>query len=180
MAGLVPSNGPFVGPRPAPDDERAVPNEFVPGVAALVPKAPPVTDMCDPMPPPRANAVAVERLTQKATQRTQSVFMLSLHRTRDQRRSLKRIHLTWVRNSPAPLKLMLFRAAVSATSNGRHALAEEDSRRFPVPMNAEFQQKFVPRWQEPSAESCPYQGRRDLFIGSCPLFTAGAGPYSDW
>jgi hypothetical protein len=35
-----------------PDDESAVPKELVPGAAALEPKAPPVTDMCDPMPPP--------------------------------------------------------------------------------------------------------------------------------
>jgi hypothetical protein len=28
-----------------PDEESAVPNELVPGAAALVPKAPPVTDM---------------------------------------------------------------------------------------------------------------------------------------
>jgi len=41
MAGLVPSTGPFIG-RPAPDDERAVPNELVPGAAALLPKAPPI------------------------------------------------------------------------------------------------------------------------------------------
>jgi hypothetical protein len=45
MAGLVPSSGPFMGPSPTPDDESAVPNELVPGAAALVPKAPPVTDM---------------------------------------------------------------------------------------------------------------------------------------
>jgi hypothetical protein len=44
MAGLVPSRDPFMGPLPAPDDESAVPNELVPGAAALVPKAPPVTD----------------------------------------------------------------------------------------------------------------------------------------
>jgi hypothetical protein len=45
MAGLVPSSGPFMGPLPMPDDERAVPNELVPGAAGLVPKAPPVTDV---------------------------------------------------------------------------------------------------------------------------------------
>jgi hypothetical protein len=50
----------------------------VPGAAALVPKALPVTDECDPMPPPRANAAAVERLTQRATQRTESFFMVRL------------------------------------------------------------------------------------------------------
>jgi hypothetical protein len=64
-----------MGRRPVPVDESAVPNELVPGAAALVPKAPPVTDMCDPMPPPRANAAVVERLTQRATQRTESFFM---------------------------------------------------------------------------------------------------------
>jgi hypothetical protein len=74
MAGLVPSNGPFMGPLPTPDDERAVPNELVPGAAALVPKAPPIVDMppivdipCDPMPPPLANAAGVKRLAQSAT-----------------------------------------------------------------------------------------------------------------
>jgi len=61
--------------RPLPDDESPVPKELVPGAAGLVPKAPPVTDIWgDPMPPPRANAV-VERLTQRTTQRTESVFM---------------------------------------------------------------------------------------------------------
>ena len=64
------------GARPAPDDESAVPAELVPGAAALLPKAPPVTDMCDPMPPPRANAVAVERPTKTAMQRMERVFML--------------------------------------------------------------------------------------------------------
>jgi hypothetical protein len=43
MAGLAPSNDPFIGPSPVPDDESAVPREFVPGAAALAPKAP-VTD----------------------------------------------------------------------------------------------------------------------------------------
>ncbi len=53
-----------MGPWPMPDDQSAVPNELVPGAVALVPKAPPVADIwCDPMPPPRANAAAVERLT---------------------------------------------------------------------------------------------------------------------
>jgi hypothetical protein len=36
----VPSSGPFMGPWPTPGDESAVPNELVPDVAALVPKAP--------------------------------------------------------------------------------------------------------------------------------------------
>jgi hypothetical protein len=85
MAGLVPSTDPFIGPSPMPEDESAVPNELVPGAAALVPKAPPVTDICDAMPPPRANAAVVERLTQRATQRTESFFMPRLPRTRDQR-----------------------------------------------------------------------------------------------
>ena len=44
MAGLVPSRGPFMGWL-VPDDASAVPSEFVPGAAALVPKAPPVTDI---------------------------------------------------------------------------------------------------------------------------------------
>ncbi len=75
--GLVPSSGPFMGPRPTPDDERAVPNELVPGAAALVPNAPPVMDIsCDPIPPPRANAAGVKRPAQSATQRTRRLFML--------------------------------------------------------------------------------------------------------
>ncbi len=38
-----------MGPWPMPDDESAVPNELVPGAAALLPKAPPVADIwCDP------------------------------------------------------------------------------------------------------------------------------------
>src|SRR5580704_15584620 len=69
IAGLVPSSGPFIGPLPTPDDESAVPNELVPGVAALVPKAPPVDGLCDPMPPPRANAAVLARLRQRATPR---------------------------------------------------------------------------------------------------------------
>ena len=76
MAGLVPISAPFMGPWPMPDDESAVPRELVPGVAALVPKAPPVTDMCDPIPaPPRASAAVVERLTQRATQIAESFFI---------------------------------------------------------------------------------------------------------
>ena len=83
MAGLVPSSGPFIG-WAVPDDESAVPAELVPGAEGLVPAAPPVTEpWCDPMPPPRANAVAVERLTKRATQRTESFFMPRLSRTRD-------------------------------------------------------------------------------------------------
>lgn len=74
MAGLVPSGGPFIGPSPVPDDESAVPSELVPGAAALVPKAPPVTDiLCDPIPP--QNAAVVERPMLMATQRTESFFM---------------------------------------------------------------------------------------------------------
>jgi hypothetical protein len=83
MEGLVPSSGPFTGPRPTPDDESAVPNELVPGAAALLPKAPPVEDICDPMPPPRANAV-VERLMQRTMQRMEGFFMPRLLRARDQ------------------------------------------------------------------------------------------------
>src|SRR5450755_905346 len=56
IAGPVPISEPLMGPWPMPDDESAVPKELVPGAAALVPKAPPVADMCDPMPPPRASA----------------------------------------------------------------------------------------------------------------------------
>src|ERR1700760_3074308 len=77
IAGLVPSSGPFIGPVPAPDDESAVPSELVPGEAALLPKAPPVTDIC-PMPPPRANAAVPERPTQRVTQRMESFFMPKL------------------------------------------------------------------------------------------------------
>ena len=76
MAGLVPISGPLMGPWPMPDDESAVPKELVPGAAALVPKAPPVTDMCDPMPlPPRASAAVIERPRQRMTQRAESVFI---------------------------------------------------------------------------------------------------------
>jgi hypothetical protein len=39
------------------------------------------------MPPPRANAAMVERLRQRATQRTESFFMPGLPQTRDQRDS---------------------------------------------------------------------------------------------
>src|ERR1700761_1867839 len=75
MAGSVPSSGPFMGPLPTPDDESAVPNELVPGAAALVPKAPPVSDIwCDPIPPPRASAAVVETPMHTATQRMESFF----------------------------------------------------------------------------------------------------------
>ncbi len=65
IAGFVPSKGPFMG-RPAPDDGSAVPSELVPGVAALVPKAPPIVAACgDPM-PPRANAAPAEPMLMTA------------------------------------------------------------------------------------------------------------------
>jgi hypothetical protein len=40
IAGLVSSMG-----RPTPSEESAVPDELVPGAAALVPKAPPIMDI---------------------------------------------------------------------------------------------------------------------------------------
>lgn len=58
----------------APVDGSAVPEEFVPGVAALVPSVPPV-DICDPM-PPRPNAAVAERTRQRAKQRRESGFMI--------------------------------------------------------------------------------------------------------
>src|SRR5258708_24925086 len=86
MAGLVRSGGPFCR-LPMPLDESAVPDELVPGAAGLVPEAPPVTGMppdewCEPMPPPRAGAAGIERPTQRATQRTERVFMPKLPLTR--------------------------------------------------------------------------------------------------
>src|SRR5687767_5829610 len=57
-----------------PDDGSAVPREFVPGAAALVPSAPPLAiDMCDP-PPPRADA-APGSARQTAMQRNESGLM---------------------------------------------------------------------------------------------------------
>jgi hypothetical protein len=94
--GIGAKQWPFHGARPMPDDESAVPDELVPGAAALVPRAPPVAAIwCDPMPPPRPNAAVAERLTQRATQRTESFFMPRLLRTRDQRDgwSPMRMHL---------------------------------------------------------------------------------------
>jgi hypothetical protein len=90
IEGLVPSSGPFMAPLPVPDDESAVPNELVPGAAALVPKAPPpIMDIeCEPIPPPRANAAVVERLTHRATQTIESFFMSKLPRMRSTRRSI--------------------------------------------------------------------------------------------
>jgi hypothetical protein len=58
-------------------DGSAVPDEFVPGAAPLVPSAPPPVidiDMCDPM-PPRANA-ACESTRQAANKRTETGFMV--------------------------------------------------------------------------------------------------------
>jgi hypothetical protein len=79
IAGLVPSNGPFWAPLPQPLDERAVPSEFVPGAPTRSPKAPPLPmedeEWCEPMPPPRAKAAAVERPTQTTMQITESFFM---------------------------------------------------------------------------------------------------------
>ena len=84
--------------RPVPDDESAAPAELVPGAAGLVPKAPPVTDVppvpdiWDPMPPPRANAAVVERLTQSATQRTESFSCRDSSNTRSTRRLIPDAH----------------------------------------------------------------------------------------
>jgi hypothetical protein len=50
IAELLPISEPFMGPSPMPDDESAVPKELVPGEAALLPNAPPVTDMCGSIP----------------------------------------------------------------------------------------------------------------------------------
>ena len=60
-----------------PDEESAVPSEFVPGAAALVPKAPPVTGdiECDAI-PPRPKAAVMESPMLTATQRIESVFMI--------------------------------------------------------------------------------------------------------
>lgn len=55
-------------------DGSAVPEEFVPGVAALVPSVPPI-DICDPM-PPRPNAAGIERAKQRTKQRGESGFMI--------------------------------------------------------------------------------------------------------
>src|SRR6201991_4548658 len=84
IAGLVSSMG-----WPTPSDESAVPDELVPGAAAVVPNAPPIMDMpvipiwADPMPcappiPPRANAAVVERPTQRTIQRAESSLMPGL------------------------------------------------------------------------------------------------------
>lgn len=84
----MPSKGPFIG-RPKPDDDSAVPEALVPGAAALLPKAPPVIDMPvmdiweDPIPPLRANAAVVERLTHKAMHRRENFFMPRLRQSRD-------------------------------------------------------------------------------------------------
>jgi len=73
MVGSVPSNGPFITWPPTPDGS-AVPEEFVPGAAPLVPSAPPPDiDMCDPI-PPRANA-ACENARQAANKRNKAGFM---------------------------------------------------------------------------------------------------------
>lgn len=68
--------------RPVPDDEIAVPNEFVPGDAALVPNAPPVTGI-DENPdmwpiPPRPNAAVVDKPMTRATHAIDAVFMAKL------------------------------------------------------------------------------------------------------
>ena len=80
MAGLVPSNGPFIG-MPLPRSVgRAVPSELVPGVSDRVPRAPPrVTEdgECDTA-PPRAKARSGERPMVAVTKRTASAFMLKL------------------------------------------------------------------------------------------------------
>ena len=44
MVESVPSAGPFAA-LPIPEDDKAVPRELVPGVAGLVPEAPPSADM---------------------------------------------------------------------------------------------------------------------------------------
>src|ERR1700690_1225338 len=106
MAGLVPRSGPLMGPWPMPDDESAVPKELVPGAAALVPKAPPVADMCDPMPaPPRASAAVVERPTQSAMPIAKCFFIPRLLQHTINVTVVRRcaLKLMWVRASPPPL-----------------------------------------------------------------------------
>ena len=83
-SGLVPSGGPFISPSPRPDEDSAVPTELVPGLAALVPKAPPVIernpppviDICDPM-PPRANAALAERPMPAMTSKAANLFIVT-------------------------------------------------------------------------------------------------------
>lgn len=58
----------------APVDGSAVPKEFVPGVAALVPSVPPI-DICDPM-RLRPNAAVAKRAIQRAKQRRESGIMI--------------------------------------------------------------------------------------------------------
>jgi len=76
IAGLVPSSGPLKR-WPVPNYESAVPNELVPGVAALVPEAPPVTDigddpiMWDEPIPSRPNAAVLERPMLRATHKAE-------------------------------------------------------------------------------------------------------------
>jgi hypothetical protein len=43
--GRIGAKGLLMGPLPTPDDESTEPSELVPGTAAPVPKAPPVTDV---------------------------------------------------------------------------------------------------------------------------------------
>ena len=63
---------------PMSSGESAVPNEFVPGLAALLPNAPPVIDIaCDPM-PPRANAIVLGSTTQATMQTICKGFIFRL------------------------------------------------------------------------------------------------------
>jgi hypothetical protein len=80
IAGLVPSNGPFIG-MPLPRSVgRAVPSELVPGAPGGVPSAPPIVTEggeCDSA-LLRATARPGERSTAIASNRTASTFMLKL------------------------------------------------------------------------------------------------------
>jgi hypothetical protein len=81
IAELVPRSGPLEA---LPPDESAVPAEFVPGAPTLVPAAPP-PEGCDPPCPPRATAAVAEKITQRANERTESLFTSKLLHTSYQR-----------------------------------------------------------------------------------------------
>jgi hypothetical protein len=97
--------------RPLPDDESAAPKELVPGAGGLVPKAPPVTDICDPMSPPGANVAVVGKTKAKCDAKNGKFFHAETSsNTRSTWRLIVDAHASDAGSrSPAPIKLNFIR-----------------------------------------------------------------------
>ena len=77
-AGLLSRFAPFIW-LPTPDEDRAVPDEFVPGAAGDVPDAPPVEEWCaPPPPPPLPKLVVVGMAIAAAIQRMETILGMKI------------------------------------------------------------------------------------------------------